>query len=94
MLNGGHINEIHANTITGSFALNVGKLVAIQMTIINIEETLESACKLYSNNQNVDYDQTLASLKQLITPTLSDRAVVNKCVARKVEEYLGHKFSI
>ena len=81
MLNGGHINEIHANTITGSFALNVGKLVAIQMTIINIEETLESACKLYSNNQNVDYDQTLASLKQLITPTLSDRAVVNKCVA-------------
>ena len=92
-LNGAHINEIHVNTATGSFALNVGKLAGgnTEDYYQHIKETLESSCKLYSNNQNVNYDQTLASVKLSITSTLSDRAAVNKCVARKLEEYLGHK---
>ena len=78
-LNGVHINEVHVNTASGSFALNVGRLAGgtTEDYVDHLKSTLETACKLYCDNRGADYDEILASLKLKITSTLSDRAVVN-----------------
>ena len=62
-LNGAHINEVHVNTASDSFALNVGKLPGrtTEEYVDHLKGTLETACNLYCVNREVEYDETLAS---------------------------------
>ena len=91
-LNGTHLNEVHANTDDGSFALNVAKLPGgtTKDYVDHIVSTLETSCSLYCKSKEMDLDKTLKLIMKSISSTLSDRAAVNRCVSTELEKYVGH----
>jgi len=89
-----HLNEIHVNTSSGSYFLDVktlpgGKSEDYAKHIIS---ALECAVNCYcSFKASTDKVQVLDLVKMKLTSTLSDRAPVNHCVHKELTKYVGHE---
>lgn len=89
-----HVNEVHVNTDSGSFLLDVGVLAggtaADYMGHIQhaIEETVRAYCEVVPLRE---FDDVLADIKTRVTSAISDRAIVNHSVIKELEKYLGHE---
>jgi len=88
-----HLNEVHVNTDSGHFTLDIATLpggkatdYARHITDV-ILKAVECYCALHSNNDIVGI---LEKVKEKITSTMSDRAAVNRCVSQELKKFLGH----
>ena len=87
-----HINEIHVNTDSGSYALCIQELPGgtTEDYVQHITSTLEQAAEVYAKMKSLNKQSVLDDIKKRITSTTSDRAAVNHCVSREVGKYVGH----
>ena len=59
----------------------------------HIKYAIEESASIYGKLHKIDVSQVVSQIKSKITSTISDRAIVNHAVIRKLEDYLGHSIS-
>ena len=93
----GHVNELHVNGLNSeSCILDImpvaGGSAAVYAKMIT--DSLTSIADVYSRAFSKDYETVIESINNSFSSTLSDRAPVNNCVVKLLEETLRRNILI